>query len=141
MKTPDHITLAKVIAVEMLPKVQGYVPSHRILNHLRAKLDGINKKYGTNFKTLSSSDIRDMMNYIRRNNLLKGYEICASSKGYFISQYRCEIEAYTQSFRRRIGSMIEAVEAMESRLHLYDMKPIPVVHQKPIEGDLFENIN
>lgn len=141
MKTTDHAVLAKVVAKSLLPKVNGYITSSEIAKRINIKLQDFNRVYGTNFKKeINGADVRDIINYIRTNNLFQDGEILANSKGYFISKYQDEILEYCQSWLRRIESQMTPLRFMQERAKKYSIKPINVIEQGPIEGDLFDNI-
>lgn len=139
------IILANFLAKVYFPKKTKTISSKEILEELNSRLDSINRKLGTGFKSpIRDTQLRDMINYIRSNNLCTKGEICATSSGYFISKYKEDILEQIESMERRISGMVNAIRGMRKRVSDYENKPQEnrrVVYDRKVPpGDLWDTV-
>lgn len=142
MKNLDYRKLANMIAKSYLPKKTKTTTGKQMLKEINPRLEDFNKKYGTNItRNISDAELRDIINWIRDNDLLMNAEVLASGAGYYISDDRAEIERYLESFMNRIQAQLGVYNAIKARLDRYTAKTKPMVYDKKvIEGDLFDNL-
>lgn len=140
MRDTNLIKLAKFLAKGYFPKKSKVITGKEILKEINCRLEQINTHLGTDFKSnISESQLRDMINFIRANNLIVNGELLATGKGYYISDDLDEIEKYTNAFDMRVESQIRANDGIKSRKHKYKRKKkLMVYDKKVIEGDLFD---
>lgn len=106
---PKYIQYAKHIAERLKLRANtnsllSYrtVDSKRIIEHFKAQLK----------VNVSGSDIRAMVNYLRR----EGYPICASNDGYFWSNDINELSESVDALTDRITSMTAARDGLRRAL-------------------------
>lgn len=141
----NFIILANFLAKVYFPKQKEVKSSKEILNEINIRLDKINEKLGTSIKgAISDTKLRDIINYIRSNNLCTRGEICANGKGYFISEYKEDVLEQIESMERRISGMVNAINGMRKNLYKWDKAPIKSVkmdyNKRVPEGDLFDSL-
>lgn len=142
MKNLDYRKLANMIAKSYLPKKTKTTTAKEMLKEINPKLKEFNSRYGTNItRDITETDFREIINWIRDNDLLQDGEILASGSGYYISNDKAEIEKYLESFMNRIQAQLQAYDSIKGRLGRYTTKTKPMVYDKKvIEGDLFDNL-
>ena len=139
------VILANFLAKVYFPKKIKAISSKEILKEINIRLDNINLKLGTSFKSeIKDNQLRDMINYIRSNNLCTKGEICANSNGYFISKYKEDVLDQIESMERRISGIKNAIDGMRRNVKNYENKPQEnakvVYNSKVPAGDLWDTL-
>lgn len=117
------ITNFEEITEELTDEELKLVPN--IVKHLKTKIgkeNAITSKqvvaaYKANGKKMSGPRWRKIIHHIRVKNLVP--LLISTSKGYYISHDKDEIESYIKSLSERINSITEIKNAMEHQLNEY----------------------
>ena len=143
MNNTDLEILAKHLAKNFFPKQIAPITAKKVLTEINDRLDQINSKMGTGFKTpIGEPQFREMINYIRANQLIKEGELIAGSKGYYITTDLDEILKYIDGLEGRIRSMYSAIGGMRKRTGNYKRKApdLMTIKKMKIDGDLFDSL-
>ena len=138
----DLQILSVFLAKTYFPKKNKSITAKEVLKELNNKLDEFNKRFRTTFKSpIKETQFREMINFIRSNNLVKDGELLAGSNGYYISNDKDEVIRHIESLEGRISSMKNAIEGMRKNVSKYvGIKKKMTYDKKPLDGDLFENL-
>jgi hypothetical protein len=138
----DLQILSVFLAKTYFPKKNKAITAKEVLKELNNKLDGFNERFRTTFKSpIKETQFREMINFIRSNNLVKDGELLAGSNGYYISNDKDEVIRHIESLEGRISSMKNAIEGMRKNVSKYvRVKKKMTYDKKPLDGDLFDNL-
>ena len=141
----DYITMARFISQTYLPKKSLPITAKEIAKEFNARLDDFNIRFRTSIKKVAETNIRDMINYARTNQLVKHGEIIAGPTGYYISDDKEDILKQIESLEGRISAIQNAIRGMRKRVPQYSSKrgikgAKVEYNNKPIEGDLFDSL-
>jgi hypothetical protein len=114
MKT--NTTLAEVLAKTLFTKLHTPKTSKEIIKLVNERLPTINAYYSTDFKNISDSKLRAIINEIRMCDLIPGYKLLATSKGYYISDDPILITEFIQSLKGRIQGIQYAIAGLEKTI-------------------------
>ena len=143
MNNTDLEILARHLAKTFFPKQNAPITAKKVLTEINDRLCIINSKMGTGFKNpIGEPQFREMVNYIRANQLIKEGELIAGSKGYYITTDLDEILKYIDGLEGRIRSMYSAIGGMRKRTGNYKRKTpdLMVIRKMNIGGDLFDSL-
>ena len=137
--------IGKWLANIYLVKQNGATTAKDIVKFIVHNLDKFEDKYGIKIENINESKLRDIINYIRRENICKTGEIVSSSKGYWITDDKDEIVKYLQSWEDRLSIQYKAIRSTQSRLKDYKSKSgtisaVVKYNKKTDEGDIFDSL-
>jgi len=142
--TQDQEILATFLAKKFFPKQSRTVSAKQLCNYLNNKLEVINAMLQTNFKTITDASLRNMINFIRTNDLIKDGKLIANSKGYFVSNDKQQILEFVASMEGRVKAIYQATNGLRKNINNYSSpqrSSIEKTLKLIIKDDLFDSLS